>query len=136
MTDVPFEPALINHVKLSVEDGERALIFYEAALAPLGISLVLKVDPAKTQGGGNLFGLGSDGYPVIWLSENGKANTPIHLAFTAVDRKTVDAFHAAAVASGGRDNGVPGIRDRYHRTYYAAYVHDPDGNNIEVVCQR
>jgi catechol 2,3-dioxygenase-like lactoylglutathione lyase family enzyme len=133
MSNLSFEPALINHVEFPVENGDRALRFYEAALAHLGLSLVIT---ARAHDGGVRYGLGRGGYPVIWFHENGTANSPIHIAFTAVDRATVDAFHSAAVSNGGRDNGGPGIREHYHDTYYAAYAFDPDGNNVEVVCQR
>jgi catechol 2,3-dioxygenase-like lactoylglutathione lyase family enzyme len=133
MSKLSFEPALINHVEFPVEEGDRALRFYEAALAPLGLSLVIA---ARTRDGRARYGLGRGGYPVIWFHENRTANSPIHIAFTAVDRETVDAFHSAAILNGGLDNGSPGIREHYHDTYYAAYVLDPDGNNVEVVCQR
>jgi catechol 2,3-dioxygenase-like lactoylglutathione lyase family enzyme len=133
MSNLSFEPALINHVEFPVRDGERALRFYGAALAPLGLSLVIT---ARTLHGRARYGLGRDGYPLIWFHESGTTNSPVHIAFTAVEREMVDAFHSAAIANGGTDNGGPGIRGRYHATYYAAYVFDPDGNNIEVVCQR
>ena len=78
-------------------------------------------------------GFGLPEAPQFWLHE-GAPGRPVHVAFHAVDRARVDAFHAAALAAGGRDNGAPGLRSHYHPTYYAAFVLDPDGNNVEAVC--
>lgn len=127
---------IINHVEFPVAEAESACRFYEAALAPLGLTLVISIDPASTALGGARHGFGKNGYPSLWIHERNGVKTPLHLAFTADDRATVDAFHAAALANGGTDNGAPGIRKRYHANYYAAYVLDRDGNNIEAVCQR
>ncbi|KEQ02254.1 VOC family protein [Pseudorhizobium pelagicum] len=127
---------MINHVEFPVAEAEGARRFYEAALAPLGLTLVISIDPARTPHGGARHGFGKNGYPSLWIHQQGGAKLPIHIAFTADDRAAVDAFHAAALANGGTDNGAPGIRERYHANYYAAYVLDPDGNNIEAVCQR
>lgn len=127
---------IINHVEIPVAEAESARRFYEAVLAPLGLSLVISIDPARTAHGGPRHGFGRNGYPSLWIHQESGAKLPIHIAFTANDRPTVDAFHAAALANGGTDNGGPGIRERYHENYYAAYVLDPDGNNIEAVCQR
>jgi catechol 2,3-dioxygenase-like lactoylglutathione lyase family enzyme len=126
---------IINHIELAVADVEASRRFYEAALEPLGLSLAIRIDAAQTGRGSARYGLGRDGYPSLWLYEEGGARLPVHVAFTAADREAVDAFHAAALAADGRDNGGPGIRQRYHPAYYAAYVFDPDGNNIEAVCQ-
>lgn len=123
---------IINHVELPVTEAQGARRFYEAVLAPLGLSLVISIGPAQ---GGPRYGFGKNGYPSLWIHQESGAKLSIHLAFTADKRATVDAFHAAALANGGMDNGVPGIRKRYHENYYAAYVLDPDGNNIEAVCQ-
>ena len=68
----------------------------------------------------------------LWLHE-GEPGRTVHIAFHAAERAGVDAFHAAALAAGGTDNGAPGVRAHYHPTYYAAYVLDPDGNNVEAV---
>ncbi|WP_253183423.1 VOC family protein [Sphingobium phenoxybenzoativorans] len=114
---------------------ERSRRFYEAFSLPLGLSFVSSIEPSRTPHGGALHGFGKNGYPSLWYHEGGGEKLPIHLGFTASDRETVRAFHAAALRNGGTDNGAPGIRERYHTNYYAAYVLDPDGNNIEAVCQ-
>ena len=127
--------SVINHIELPVGDAEESRRFYEAALGPLGLSLVISIDPARTADRGARHGFGRDGYPSLWFHEEAGSRLPIHVAFTAGDRRAVDAFHEKALAHGGSDNGAPGVRERYHPNYYAAYVLDPDGNNIEAVCQ-
>ena len=126
---------VINRIELPVLDAETSRHFYEAALKPLGLSLVISIDPAKTDHGGARHGFGRAEYPSLWIHEEGGVKLPVHVAFTAGDRKAVDAFHVIALTHGGSDNGAPGVRERYHPSYYAAYVLDPDGNNIEAVCQ-
>jgi catechol 2,3-dioxygenase-like lactoylglutathione lyase family enzyme len=117
---------MLDHVSLKVSDFARSRAFYDAALKPLAMSLVM--------GDGQYFGgYGAADKPVFWIGAGGGAGSA-HVAFTAKDRATVDAFHAAAVAAGGRDNGAPGVRAHYHPNYYGAFVFDPDGNNIEAVC--
>jgi catechol 2,3-dioxygenase-like lactoylglutathione lyase family enzyme len=119
---------MIDHVTANVHDFEDAKAFYSAALAPLGYSLQMEFDTAAGYGTG-------EGMPDFWIgTREGRGAT--HFAFTAPDRSAVDAFHAAAIAAGGDDNGGPGVRPRYHETYYAAFVHDSAGNNIEAVCHR
>ena len=82
-------------------------------------------------------GFGVEGKPWFWITDQREPTTEnVHVAFAARDRATVDAFHAAALEAGGTDNGAPGIRTIYHPDYYGAYVLDPDGNNVEVVCHR
>jgi catechol 2,3-dioxygenase-like lactoylglutathione lyase family enzyme len=127
--------SVINHMEIPVDDADASRRFYEAALGPLGLSLVVSIDPARTPHGGARHGFGRDGYPSLWLHEEAGAKLPVHVAFTADAREAVDAFHQSALSQGGTDNGAPGIRERYHPNYYAAYVLDPDGNNIEAVCQ-
>ena len=72
--------------------------------------------------------------PDFWIGQGKPNDPPIHIAFRADSRAIVDAFYAAALAAGGRDNGPPGLRPRYHENYYGAFVRDPDGHNIEAVC--
>ena len=126
---------VIDHIEVAVSDVEASRRFYEAALAPLGVSLVISVDAACTTRGTMRYGFGIDGYPSFWIHQERGAQLPTHVALTAANHKQVDVFHAAALANGGSDNGPPGIRERYHPRYYAAYVFDPDGNNIEAVSQ-
>lgn len=124
---------VINHIEIAVTDAERSRLFYEAALLPLGLELAISTIAALH--GGARYGFGRDGYPSLWIHGEPGNNRPVHVAFSAMDRSAVIAFHEAAMASGGTDNGGPGIRERYHPSYFAAYVLDPDGNNIEAVCQ-
>ncbi|PZW46882.1 catechol 2,3-dioxygenase-like lactoylglutathione lyase family enzyme [Humitalea rosea] len=124
---------MLDHIGLVVSDLERSRRFYLAALPPLGIGVEMEVTAEETGGHAHL-GLGTAGKPFFWVSGGAAASGPIHVAFTATTRAAVDAFHAAALAAGGRDNGGPGLRPHYHPNYYAAFVFDPDGNNIEAVC--
>ena len=124
---------MLDHVGIPVSDYTRSLAFYTAALAPLGIGLVMDVTPEMT-GAGSAAGFGSNGKPYFWFGDDGKAGQHTHVAFVADSRARVDAFHAAALAAGGRDNGAPGLRPHYHSDYYGAFVLDPDGHNIEAVC--
>jgi catechol 2,3-dioxygenase-like lactoylglutathione lyase family enzyme len=119
---------VLDHVGLNVSDYARSRAFFEAALAPLGLSVVMAFDERRAAG------FGDAGKPVFWVLEREPQGTGTHVAFAAADRSSVDRFHAAALAAGGLDNGAPGLREHYHPTYYAAFVHDPDGNNIEAVC--
>lgn len=126
---------VINHIELPVADVEVSRQFYEAALSSLGLSLVVSVEAAHNVRGTARYGFGRDGYPSFWIHGKEGPCRSVHVAFTAQAHEAVDAFYAEALANGGSDNGVPGIRERYHPRYYAAYVLDPDGNNIEAVCQ-
>jgi catechol 2,3-dioxygenase-like lactoylglutathione lyase family enzyme len=124
---------LLDHISLCVADVARAQTFYDRALAPLGISLMMSVSAEET-GGEAFMGYGSDGRPYFWISGGTPLTGRLHVAFTAEDRASVDAFYAEALAAGGRDNGGPGVRPHYHPNYYGAFVLDPDGHNIEAVC--
>jgi catechol 2,3-dioxygenase-like lactoylglutathione lyase family enzyme len=116
--------SMLDHISLRVQDHSRAVAFYRAALAPLGYQVMMEY-PGAT-------GLGA-GMPDFWLMTTEQPLNPTHLAFSA-ERDAVDAFHAAALAAGGTDNGPPGLRADYHPHYYSAFVRDPEGNNVEVVC--
>jgi len=119
---------MIDHVGVNVSEYETSKRFYEQALAPIGYRRVMDFPEHDAAG------FGTDGKPELWVVARDPRGTGTHLAFVASDRPTVDAFHAAALAAGGVDNGLPGVRDEYHPTYYGAYVLDPDGNNVETVC--
>jgi catechol 2,3-dioxygenase-like lactoylglutathione lyase family enzyme len=123
---------MIDHTGIAVKSFDASKTFYDAALAPLGASLVMMV-PEEYTGGARV---GGYGYvrPQFWLHESGEPGPGRHYAFTADTRGEVDAFYEAAMAAGGRDNGKPGIRAHYHPNYYGAFVFDPDGNNVEAVC--
>jgi catechol 2,3-dioxygenase-like lactoylglutathione lyase family enzyme len=125
---------IIDHVGLQVSDYGRALRFYEQALAPLGITLVMQVKGEET--GYEGAGFGRNGKPSFWLEQGGRTAPHMHVAFVADNRAAVEAFYDAALAAGGADNGPPGLRPHYHPNYYGAFVLGPDGHNIEAVCHR
>ena len=116
---------MFDHVGLKVKDVAASARFYEAVLAPLGF--VLDAQDASYAG------LGPKGAPALWLyrADVKRAGAGTHVAFKARDRRAVDRFHAAGIAAGGIDNGAPGVREDYGPTYYAAFLIDPDGNNVE-----
>jgi catechol 2,3-dioxygenase-like lactoylglutathione lyase family enzyme len=125
--------AILDHVTLTVGDYARSKAFYEKALAPLGIKLLMDF--------GQACGFGRD-KPELWLGagpasfqkpEQLRVITPMHVAFSAATRAEVDAFHHAALEAGGKDYGAPGVRAHYHPNYYGAFVLDPDGHDIEAV---
>ena len=124
----------LDHITLVVHDYARSKAFYEAALAPLGIKKVMEF--------GQACGFGRDIKPDFWIgtgptsfqaAEQLRIITPTHVAFSARTRAEVEAFHAAALAAGGKDFGAPGLRTHYHPRYYGAFVLDPDGHDIEAV---
>jgi catechol 2,3-dioxygenase-like lactoylglutathione lyase family enzyme len=118
---------VIDHIGVGVRDFEESIDFYTRALAPLGFEQVAFID---TDNRAAAFGVrGRDDF---WIHE-GRPAGRMHVGFDAESREAVDDFHAAALAAGGRDNGAPGVRAEYSDTYYAAYVLDPNGNNIEAV---
>jgi catechol 2,3-dioxygenase-like lactoylglutathione lyase family enzyme len=125
---------MIDHVGFAVSDLARSRAFYEAALAPLGIGVQMEVTPKQTESGGTAIGFGTKGNPFFWIGDNERVGEGTHIAFTVPNRDLVDAFHAAALAAGGRDHGPPGLRAHYGPNYYAAFVFDPDGMNVEAVC--
>lgn len=124
---------MIDHMGIAITDLDVARAFYEQALAPLGISVQMEVPPEYTAHGGPALGFGTEGDPFFWISSGERVGEGTHVAFRAGSRAEVDAFHAAALAAGGKDNGAPGIREHYGPNYYAAFVHDPDGINVEAV---
>jgi catechol 2,3-dioxygenase-like lactoylglutathione lyase family enzyme len=119
-------PVTLDHVSLRVRDLGRSRAFYERALAPLGITVLME--------GGGAVGFGRDGKPQFWLNPRGAPSGPVHVAFAATTRAQVRAFHTAALSAGGTDNGAPGLRPHYHPAYFGAFIIDPDGNNAEAVC--
>ena len=126
---------MIDHIGLAVGDIARSRAFYDAALAPLGMRLLVTIDPSDTASGGTALGYGPEGDPLFWIGDEERVGEGNHIAFRASDHAAVHAFHAAALAAGGRDHGGPGLRPQYGQDYYAAFVLDPDGHNIEAVCR-
>jgi catechol 2,3-dioxygenase-like lactoylglutathione lyase family enzyme len=119
---------MIDHIALNVRDAKKSREFYEKTLAPLGYNV------AATFEGWTGFGKGEK--PQFWVVTREPLSTGVHVALIAPDRTSVDAFYKAAIAAGGKDNGKPGIRTDYSPNYYAAFVFDLDGNNIEAVCTK
>jgi catechol 2,3-dioxygenase-like lactoylglutathione lyase family enzyme len=130
---------MLDHMTFRVTDLKKSRAFYEAALAPLGYSVLAEFSFDEQ----SMVGLGikTDEHSKIdtWLIQGPSAyHEPVtrgcHLAWSAPNHKAVDAFYTAALAAGGKDNGAAGARPHYHPHYYGAFVIDPDGNNIEAVC--
>jgi catechol 2,3-dioxygenase-like lactoylglutathione lyase family enzyme len=113
---------MLDHIGVPVSDVARSRQFFVAALAPLGYKVLFDL--------GHAVGMGSEAFPSFWFGK-GERRDPLHIAFSASERGLVDAFYRAALGAGARDNGKPGIRAQYHPNYYAAFVFDPDGNNVE-----
>ncbi len=133
---MPAMPSL-DHITLFVSDFARAKAFYQQALAPLGIEPIMEYEQAC--------GFGRDRKPDFWIGtgpasfqkpEQLQPITPTHVAFSARSRAEVEAFYAAALAAGASDFGAPGIRAQYHPGYFAAFVLDPDGHDVEAVFHR
>ena len=116
---------MYDHISIKVKSPAASRKFYERSLGPLGYKVI---DSSETSAG-----FGAEDGSALWISGGGGAAPAVHFAFTAPKRAAVDAFYKAAIDAGGRDNGKPGIRESYGPDYYAAFVLDPDGNNIEAV---
>jgi catechol 2,3-dioxygenase-like lactoylglutathione lyase family enzyme len=120
---------MFDHIGVFVGDLAAAVRFYQAALGPLGYVLCSQDDASA--------GFGPRGEPALWLyPAKRQAGRAAHVAFRATKREAVNGFHAAGLEAGGRDNGAPGVRADYAPSYYAAFLIDPDGNNVEAVCLR
>ncbi|MCJ8508420.1 VOC family protein [Rhizobium lemnae] len=125
---------MLDHIGLSVTDLKRSRCFYDAVMPALGAACVMAVTLEETGGTYEGAGYGRDGKPSFWIGSGGRTQGSLHVAFVAPTRAAVDAFYTAAIGSGAADNGPPGIRPHYHANYYAAFVLDLDGHNIEAVC--
>ena len=119
---------MFDHIGLGVTDLAASKAFFLKALQPLGVGVVME--------GPYGVGLGKPGKPSLWLSPTQEKPSRLHIAITADSRAQVDAFHQAALAAGGTDNGPPGLRPHYHPNYYGAFVIGPDGHNVEAVCHK
>lgn len=130
---------MIDHTGVVVSDFAASKAFYSTALGAIGLSLLMEF-PASVTGSTDVAGFGDPDTltqglsPEFWLARGTSGSNPLHVAFRVSSHALVDAFHKAALGAGGRDNGAPGPRPQYHPTYYAAFVLDPDGHNIEAVC--
>ena len=122
---------MFDHVKFGVSDFAASKAFYLEALAPIGIEVVGEGVPTY---GIELSTKGGNTSLCLFQTEEKPAH--LHIAFVASNRAQVDAFHRAALEAGGKDHGAPGLRPHYHANYYAAFVIDPDGHNIELVCHQ
>ncbi len=118
--------AMIDHIMVRVKDYQASRDFYDVVLAPLGYNRLMEF--------GNSSGYGKDGMPSFWIGQQGDPHPRIHIAFSAKDRPSVDAFYETALRLGAKSDGAPGLRENYHPNYYGAFVLDPDGHNIEAVC--
>jgi catechol 2,3-dioxygenase-like lactoylglutathione lyase family enzyme len=119
---------MLDHIGIHTKQFDALANFYEKALAPLGCAKLIQFDGAA--------GFGRDEKPSLWIGTSPRATSVLHIAFSSPTRAAVGAFYDAALAAGGRDNGMPGLRPDYHPNYYAAFVIDPDGNNVEAVCHK
>ena len=119
---------MFDHLGIGVTNLAESKAFFLSALQPLGVAVVME--------GPYGVGMGQNSKPSLWLSETKEHPAHLHLAFTAENRRQVDAFYRAALAAGGKDNGAPGLRPHYHANYYGAFVIGPDGHNVEVVCHK
>ncbi len=117
---------MFDHLGIAVSDLAASKRFFLAALAPIGARVVMEFPEAV--------GIGQGEKPSFWLAAGDRPSGPMHIAFAASRRSEVDAFHRAALAAGGTENGAPGLRPHYHPNYYGAFVIGPDGHNVEVVC--
>lgn len=122
---------MIDHITFGVSEMDRSIAFYDRALAPLGIRRLYE----GSDGGVSIAGYG-DIRPRFWLAAHDPTRGKLHVAFAAESVDVVEAFHRAALAAGGTDNGAPGLRPHYHPGYFGAFVLDPDGHNIEAVFHR
>ena len=120
---------MIDHVSLHVSNYEKSKEFFSQALAPVGYSVITDFPEWKAAG------LGANGKPDFWIVQKEPVGNN-HIALATDSHAIVDAFYKSALAAGAKDNGAPGIRKDYHPNYYGAFVLDPDGNNIEVVCHK
>lgn len=119
---------IFDHIVLIVKHYEESKNFYTHALLPLDIQFIREDEGCA--------GFGNKGKPSLWVCKEENFQKPMHIAFIAESKHAVDEFYAAAIAAGGKNNGAPGIREHYHPNYYAAFVIDPDGHNIEAVCRK
>jgi len=117
---------VIDHLTRTVRDADASVAFFRRVLQPLGYGVTMRF--------GDFVGFGTPQKPFFWVKPGEAPTTPMHLALVAPSRLAVDRFHEEALAAGAQDNGAPGLRPDYHPHYYAAFVIDVDGHNLEAVC--
>ncbi len=125
---------MIDHMGIAVSDIARSRAFYDSALGALGMKVNMEMKPGAGAKDGAALGYGAGDDKIFWIADGKRPGEGLHVAFAADTHAQVDAFHAAALKAGGKDNGAPGPRPHYGPHYYAAFVYDPDGANIEAVC--
>lgn len=125
---------MIDHIGIAVSDAGRSRDFYDELLGAIGLQRLMTVPPAGNSSGGETHGYGRDDDAFFWIGDNEAVGEGTHVAFRVESRAQVHAFHAAGLRAGGRDNGGPGLRPHYGPSYYAAFILDPDGINMEAVC--
>lgn len=125
---------MLDHIGIAVSDITKSRTFYDAALGALGMTVNMEVGGDQTASGGTAIGYGRGDDKIFWIGDNERPGEGTHVALRADTRAEVDRFHASGLAAGGRDNGAPGPRPHYGPNYYAAFLYDPDGANIEAVC--
>jgi len=129
---------MLDHIGIEVRNIAKSKAFYAKALKALGFTAQMEFTAKQTGGAGHYIGFGVKGMPFFWIqkTKKGKTGSRSHIAFAAGNRKAVKSFYTAAIKAGGKDNGKPGLRADYHPNYYAAFVRDPDGNNVEAVSHK
>lgn len=129
-----YHGSTIDHINVSVSDIEKSLDFYERTLNAIGVLKVLDIPADEKASRPRMVGFGYEQKPYFWLVEAGMADPNLHVAFTVESRNLVRRFFEAANKAGARTKQKPDVHPEYHDTYYAAFVFDPDGINIEAVC--
>lgn len=127
---------MLDHIGFAVSDYAKSKLFYDMIMPTVGAACVMAVTHADTGGTYEGAGYGVNGKPSFWIGSGKPLHGPVHVALVAPNRAAVDDFYKTAMAAGATDNGPPGIRAHYHPNYYAAFVLDPDGHNIEAVCHQ
>jgi len=123
---------MIDHITIRVKDIEKTKAFYSRTLEPIGYKLAIDT----TYDGVQVLGFSKNNKIDTWFTNDTPVSGPTHIAWTVDSKNLVNAFYAAAISAGGKDNGKPGPRPHYHKDYYGAFILDPDGNNVEAVCHK
>ena len=126
---------MIDHIGIAVSDAGRSREFYDQLLGAIGLQHLMTIPAADNPSGGEVHGYGRDDEPFFWIGDNEAVGEGTHIAFRVENRAQVHAFHAAGLSAGWRDHGGPGLRPHYGPSYYAAFILDPDGINVEAVCR-